>query len=173
MRVEKAWFAILAALLWQMAADAGPEDDLKRGIEAYDRGDVVSAVAVFRKAAEQGYAPAQVRLAYILDESEQNVEARKWYQRAAEQGNPDGQFGLGQMYWIGEGGDKDEARAFEWISKAAEGGLTAAMRTLAVSYEQGGMGLPKDAAQAHAWLERAAEHGDRWAKQHLAQTPAN
>ena len=157
----------LTLLLWLTSAVADPEQDMANANLAYDRGDVVDALAHLRKAAEQGYAPAQVRLAYILDKSEENSEAVKWYQQAAEQGYPEGQYGLGEMYAIGEGVKQDTEQAVYWMTQAAEAGLTTAMRTLALNYERGGMGLSVDKEQALIWLQRAAAQGDKWARQHL------
>lgn len=137
---------------------------------AYERGDVVDAIVRLRRAAEQGYPPAQVRLAYILDKSEQNTEALSWYRRAAEQGDPEGQYGLGQMYLTGEGGEKNLEQGRFWITRAAESGFAAAMRALVLNYERGGMGLPVDPEQALHWLRRAADQGDQWAVKRLQQT---
>ena len=61
------------------------EQQMKNGVLAYTRADIINAMKWFRKAAEQGHAPAQTRLARLLDTSEQNQEAFKWYQLAAEQ----------------------------------------------------------------------------------------
>ena len=44
----------------------------------------------------------------------------KWYRKAAEQGNADGQFNLGACYRDGTGVGKDEAEAVKWYSKAAD-----------------------------------------------------
>ena len=160
----------LALLLWACVAVADPERDMALANLAYERGDVVDAIARLRQAAEQGYPPAQVRLAYILDKSEQNTEALSWYQRAAEQGDPEGQYGLGQMYLTGEGGEKNLEQGRFWITRAAESGFAAAMRALVLNYERGGMGLPVDPEQALHWLRRAADQGDQWAIKRLRQT---
>lgn len=159
----------LLVLLWCSGAAADPERDMARGSLAYERGDVVDAIARFRKAAIQGHTPAQIRLAYILDKAEQDSEAVKWYRQAAEQGSAEGQYGLGQMYLNGEGVERDYEQGISWITKAAENGLTAAMRTLALNYERGSIGLPQDTEKMRFWLRRLAEHGDHWAKQRLAR----
>ena len=166
----KAGFTRLAAavmLFSGAAALADPARDLKRGNIAYDRGDVVDAMNHYRRAARQGYAPAQVRLAYILDAAEFNAEAVEWYRRAAEAGDPEGLYGLGQMYLKGEGIERDRDQGRDWIVRAAEAGLTSAMRVLATNYERGGMGLDPDPELARHWLERAAAQGDEVARQRL------
>ena len=107
-------FALLASLclcvspgLW--ASD--PDASLARGIEAFNRGDLIGAMSAFEEAAEAGSAEAQVRLGYILDQAEENEAAVRWYRAAADQGNRDGLAGLAEMYSKGEGVELDEARA--------------------------------------------------------------
>jgi len=148
---------------------AGPQEDTARGVEAFKQDDLVAAIQWFRAAAETGYAPAQARLAYVLDKAEENEEAVHWYRKAAEQGDPDGKFGLGQMYAIGEGIERDVGRALQLIREAAEEGHVNAMHTMAVSYEKGDLGLPVDRHKALSWLERGADQGDRWSIERLVQ----
>ena len=155
-------FALTFALLGgTQHTHAGPDDDLQAGIDAFNRGDLITAIASYRQAAEAGVADAQVRLAYILDYSEDNEEAAKWYRAAAEQGNADGQFGLGEMYAIGEGVEQNFATASEYIEMAAASGHLRAIRVLAKAYEDGGLGLGADPALAGQWWIRGAEIGDR------------
>ncbi len=150
----------LGAAFLAGAIRAAPLDDFTRGNLEYSRGDVVAAMDSYRKAADAGYAPAQVRLAYIYDKSEQNEEAVKWYRRAAEQGDADGQYQLGEMYSTGEGVAQDFAQATAWIQKAAAQNQAAAIKVLAKRYELGTHGLPKDQSQALHWWQRAAYQGD-------------
>jgi hypothetical protein len=139
-----------------VAAIAGPEEDLRAGIDAFNQGDVTAAIALYRVAADAGLAEAQVRLAYILDYSEENTEAVMWYRAAAQQGNADGQFGLGEMYAKGEGIERDLVKAFEYIELAAENGHQRAIRVLSQAYEDGGLGLQVKPEQAAYWKNRLA-----------------
>jgi TPR repeat protein len=152
-----------------MAVIASPIQDTVKGIEAFNRGDVVAAMGFFQKAAEEGYAPAQVRLAYIFDQSESNEEAAKWYRKAAEQNNAEGKYGLGEMYVSGEGVEQDFKQAILLITEAAEQGLVRAMRNLAIIYEKGGLDLEADHNKTVYWIEKAAESGDQWAIGRLVQ----
>jgi hypothetical protein len=81
--------------------------------------------------AEKGDADAQVQLAdkYFNDarwgsgawKISGYFKAVPWYRRAAEQGHPGGQFGLGFMYSIGRGGlERDLVEAFMWMYLAAK-----------------------------------------------------
>jgi len=139
-----------------MAAIAGPEEDLRAGIDAFNQGDVTAAMALYRLAADTGLAEAQVKLAYILDYSEEDSEAVKWYRAAAQQGDADGQFGLGEMYAKGEGIERDLAKAIEYFELAAANDHQRAIRVLSHAYEDGGLGLQADSERAAYWKKRLA-----------------
>ena len=51
---------------------------------------------------------------------ENKAKAVKWYRRAAEQGNVDAQYSLGDMYARGDGVPEDDAEAVKWFRLAAE-----------------------------------------------------
>ncbi|HEY5740398.1 MAG TPA: hypothetical protein VIW27_11780, partial [Gammaproteobacteria bacterium] len=92
---------LFGALQSPLLADA--QTDGERGIEAYQQGRLIEAMQLLESAAQGGYAPAQVLLAFIHDAAENDSEAFEWYQRAAEAGDAAGIFGLGSMYAKGEG----------------------------------------------------------------------
>lgn len=158
---------MLLLLIFQLPVYADPITDMKNGEAAFGRADIVSAIGWFRKAAEDGYAPAQARLAGLLDYSESNEEALTWYQKAAEQNNADGQYGLASMYAAGEGTERDYQQAIKWFSNAAEQGHSQAIRALVSAYETGGLGLEIDKSKAVEILNKAAVLNDSWAKDRL------
>ena len=148
----------LAAAL-SAAVAATPEEDHRRGEEAFRRGDIVGAMAALRVAAEAGHAPSQVLLGSILDQAELNDEALTWYRKAAQQGDAGGEYGVGTMFLSGEGVGRDAAQAYSWFLRAAERQHGPAVITLASAYlgaEKGGLppGLDKD--RAAQWLRKAA-----------------
>jgi len=49
-------------------------------------------------------------------------EAVKWYRKSAEQGNAYSQFGLGAMYYKGQGVIQDNVYAHMWVNIAASTG---------------------------------------------------
>ena len=51
-----------------------------------------------------------------------NTTALRWFQRAADQGSPVGQSGLGLMYLTGRGLQKDPSKAMHYFTMAAEQG---------------------------------------------------
>lgn len=142
------------AVLWGLFtpwAVAGPEQDTELAEKEFARGDLVVSMALWTKAAQQGYAPAQARLGDILDKSEEDALAVDWYRKAAEQGNAVGEYGLGQMYAKGEGVKKDFEQARSHILLAAEKGYPPAMSLIMNAYQNGSLGLAVDKSQADAW----------------------
>lgn len=159
---RRARLALAAAALAAGAALAAPADGYAEGERAYRRGDVVAAIAALRPAADAGHAPAQVLLAYILDQASFDAEALRYYALAEAQGSADGAFGLAGLYAQGEGTPRDEARARALYAKAAAAGHVAALEALALAYADARLGLVpgvRDDAAARATLERAAERG--------------
>jgi TPR repeat protein len=97
---------------------------------AEDEPDEQEAVKWWLKAAAQNYRPAQVDLAYacVAKTSEsfgssqtqhsyrmgygakkELSEAERWYRKAGDAGNKDGQYGMGWMYWRGPAVPRDDA----------------------------------------------------------------
>ena len=77
-------------------------------------------------------------------------EAAKWIRRAAEDGDPRGQYNLAVMYGEGRGVAKNEKAATEWMRKAADQGLPKA---------QFGMGFATRAAMASRRAANKPPHG--------------
>ena len=65
------------------------------------REDDEEAVRWYRRAAEQGHAPAQTNLGWMYENGRgvrrDRVEAVRWYRLAAEQGNADAQRALDRL----------------------------------------------------------------------------
>ena len=79
--------------------------------------------------------------------------------KAAENGDANAQFKLGDMYADGDGVSKDREKAFYWWEKAAEQKHTGAQFHLGLIYADGD-GVSKDREKAFHWIEKAAENGD-------------
>ncbi len=60
-----------------------------------------------------------VRELYHADGQVDDAEAVRWYRLAAEQGYAPAQYGLGLMYYRGEGSPEDEVLAYMWWNLAA------------------------------------------------------
>ncbi len=75
---------------------------------------------------------------------------------AADQGDKESQYQLGNMFVFGRGVTRDTVQAMSWWRKAAEQGLTSAQLRIAAAFENGSLGLPKDPAQAFAIYRQIA-----------------
>ena len=146
-----------------------PDEFMNKAEQAFNRADIVSAMSWYRKAAEMGYAPAQSRLAYLLDNSEENEAAAKWYRLAAEQQFADAEFGLAQLYASGEGVERNSDLAVELFTRAAEQGHLQAIHVMALAYEKGQLGRRIDYDKALAWLNAGVKAGDPWSIKWLAK----
>lgn len=156
--------AVIAAVWLALAAGgvrAAPEDDFRAGEKAYLAGDVVSAMPLLRRAADAGHAPAQALYGYILDKAEYNEDAARYFLLAANQGNADGQYGLGSLHAAGEGVAKDPAAARSWIEKAAAQGHGQAITALAQAFLSAQLGFKTDPADAAGmeWVRKAGDRG--------------
>ena len=95
------------------------------------------------------------------------LTALKTFRKLAEQGNTNGQNGLGVMYKKGRGVLQDYAEAVRWYRLAADQGHAGAQRNLGFMYEDG-KGVPQDYAEAVRWYRLAAEQGNSVAQFSLA-----
>lgn len=84
------------------------------------------AARLYRRAGDQGHAPAQNALGVMYMNGEgikaNPVEAVRWFRRAADQGDPHGQFFLGLSYELGEGVEQNKYTAHSWYRKAGNQG---------------------------------------------------
>jgi len=86
--------------------------------------------------------------------------------RSAEEGAPEGEFTLAEMYRTGLYMVKADSKAFSWYARAAEHGHPTAQADLAVCYARGA-GTPVDFAAAYKWLYISANSGVEGSKQPL------
>lgn len=129
----------------------------------YSKGGVIprddtAAAEWFQRAAQQGNADAQFRLASLYESSQltQNYpQATLWYHKAAQQGSANAQVRLGHIYSRGLGLKQDYNEAILWYGKAALQGNAEAQHSLGVMYTLG-KGLPKNSQLAIGWLTKAA-----------------
>lgn len=160
---------LASVLLAASPAFGGSQQDMERGFKELEAGNLMTAMRLLREAAETGYAPAQARLGYILDQSEEDTEAVAWFRKAADQGNAEGAYRLGKMYTKGEGVERDPVEAGKWMLLAAENGYLLAMRAMGYAFEKADMGVSKDLDKSVEWFTRAAESGDSVAMKRIAQ----
>ncbi len=132
---------------------------------------------LYESAAKQGYAPAQLRLGYLLrggwiappqnlraDEALTGhkksvfkrhndpdlISALKYFTMAAEQGNADAQFEVGQMMAQGLGTAQLFEEAMHWYELSARQGHAKAQFNIAFLYAYG-QGVDPDMLKAYEW----------------------
>ena len=91
------------------------------------------------------------------DSGDYETALTEW-QLLAEEGDANGQFGLGLLHDNGFGVALDSLQAIKWYQSAAEQGHGEAQCNLAVMYENG-WGVPQSDEEAFKWYSLAAEQG--------------
>jgi TPR repeat protein len=118
--------------------DAAP-GTAQAGWEAFGRGDYAGALAIWQPLAEKGDVAMQLLVGSIYDFGQgipqDDGEAVKWYERAAEQGSAKGQYQAGAVY-ARSPQVKDPVQGYKWLTIAArtlssgpQGGITADQAT--------------------------------------------
>lgn len=97
--------------------------DYQTGVDAYYKGDFKAAYDAWLPLAEAGDAVAQNSLGALYDHGlgvmEDNAEAARWYEAAAQQGLPLAMRNLANQYATGHGVAYDLDLAKQWYEKAA------------------------------------------------------
>jgi len=100
--------------------------DFQAGLDAYQKGDYVTAAKEWRPLAETGDAIAQYNLGLLYLDGhgvpQSPVEAANWFRRAAEQDYTQAQHNLGAMYGTGQGVKRDFVQAYKWMNICAAKG---------------------------------------------------
>ena len=95
--------------------------------------------------------------------SQDDKQAAKWLQLAADQDVPAAQNNLGLMYMRGQGVEQICEQAAKWLQLAAERGLPTAQQRLGTMYEHG-RGVPQDEVAAFIWYSLGAGRGNQTAQ---------
>ncbi len=134
--------------------------------------DYAQALSWYRKAADQGYAPAQDSIGdlyyYGRGVKQDYAQAAAWFRKAADQGYAPAQNSIGVLYYSGLGVEKDYGEASTWFQKAADQGDAKAQYNIGLAYYHG-RGVRKDYATATAWFRKAADQGDADAQKALGE----
>ncbi|HAM72148.1 MAG TPA: hypothetical protein DCM86_10940 [Verrucomicrobiales bacterium] len=125
--------------------------------------DLGGAARWFQRAADQGVAEAQYRLAvcYLNGQgvAQDPDKATLFLRKAAEQGHAGAQDSLGVRYATGQGVPQNDTEAVKWFRRAAEQGHPVGQFNLGLAYAQG-RGVPLDLVEAYSWFCLSAELGD-------------
>ncbi|MCM1047918.1 MAG: SEL1-like repeat protein [Clostridiales bacterium] len=130
----------------------GVEEDTQKGEE------------LFQSAVDKGAVEGYYGLAIAAYGGGDYETALEYYNKVVEEGGE--QFfitnamrTIGDMYAWGNGVEKDEAKALEWYTKAADSGDTSVMSDVGDMYARG-WGFEQDAEKALEWYTKAADSGD-------------
>ena len=133
------------------------------GLAAYNNGNYLQALRIWRPMAEAGHTLAEYNLgvAYArgLGVERDELVASYWWQRSALQGNRDASYNLGLVYARGDGEiARDMARAAHWWQQAAIYGDAAAQFNLGMMYARG-EGVQRNIETAVHWWQVSADQG--------------
>jgi len=125
----------------------------------------------FERAAQGGYAPAQVNLAVMYANGWATPvnygAALHWLQEAANQGFARAYYNLGILFMNGQGVRQNDQEAFRWFEKGAQDNDSYAQTNLGYMYDQG-LGCDHDAKAAVNWYRKAANAGNPLGENNLA-----
>ncbi len=131
--------------------------------------DYPEAAKWYRKAAVQDNIESQKRLIVMrkkgLTNSQQPTVPPKWQGSTTD---PQSQYELGVMYFMGIGVEKNYVIASEWFRKSANQNYAKAQHDLALMLLEG-KGGNRDALEAYKWLHLAAKQGDGPSQYQLGQ----
>ena len=133
-----------------------------KGQRAYHAKDYATALADYRQAADQGFAPAQFEIGRLymdgIGAPKDYAEALRWLRLSALQGNAGAEIAIGHMYEEGDGVPANYQEAMRWFRLGARGNFPAAQNSIGRLYEEG-LGVPADPAEALRWFRLAADQG--------------
>ena len=159
---------LVATILFLAAGAPLSAQSVKAGIEAWQKADYASAVAIWRPLAEKGDADAAFNLgqAYRLGRGVpvSLSAAQTWFERAARAGHLDAQTTLGLLLFQ----NGNQTAGIRWLKGAADLGEPRAMLVYGTALFNGD-GIPQDPVLGYAYVSRAAAQGLAAAKDTLAQ----
>ncbi|RLL46711.1 sel1 repeat family protein [Oceanobacillus piezotolerans] len=108
--------------------------------------------------AMKGDSNAQTQLAHFYKDIDRHEWAFRWFKAAADLGNMDASYWLGNYYYDGKVVEKDDAKTYAYYQKAAKAGHPDAMNNYADMYLRGEY-VEKDEKRAFELFSKAAELG--------------
>lgn len=136
-------------------------DKFKAAMKAYDDDRLDEAMQLMEACAREDDPVACYMMALwhreadLPDTLQRSAYWLKRLEQLAEQGNPQAQWELGQLFRFGDLEPCDVGKANDWLIRAAESGSPDAQHHLAWFLEFGQDGFPLDKAEAARWYEMA------------------
>jgi len=127
--------------------------------------DPKEAMNWYRKAADKGYAPAQVGIGDLYAKGDgvrqDHYRAQEWYNLATRLSrNADAYFKVGEGYFRGLGAPQDYGAALPYYRTAAKQGHPVAQYLIGSMFEAG-WGVERDPIEAWVWYKRALPKADQ------------
>ncbi len=145
-------------LLASLPAGATMDDALSD----FKKGNYGAAIKELNALGDAGNMPAQIMLGALYNKGgavERNDKiAAVWFEKAANQGNAEAQYQLGNLYENSQLA-KDYKLAANWYQKAAQQGSAKAQARLGVFYSHG-LGVVQNPNEAILWSGKAALQGN-------------
>ena len=142
-------------------------------VDAHRNNDKKAALFLLRSLANDGELASYREIANIYDIGgggieRDYVEAMKWYKKALDEADDAwGAYGLGRIYYQGNGVDVDYEKAAHYFELAANSELTIADLMLGRMYLYG-FGVEKSLKNAKFHLQKAAADGNVYAIKNLS-----
>ncbi len=136
--------------------------------EFYVKRDIEKSRQLYKKASSNGFKRANEGLKRLemrknstigVEEKKKNQNTKTKFEECyelANKGDVNAINSLAEMYYDGNGVDKNYEKAIEWYSKAAEQGFAPAQHSMGWMYEKG-YGVDKNYEKAVEWYSKAAE----------------
>ena len=141
--------------------------DLEKGLEAYNKGDYITAFHILEPFAKRNDLEVMLIFGSMFETGQQGIpqnysETFKWFQRSAQGNDARGLFNYGRMYYEGVHVPKDYREARKLFIQATEKGHAEAYYYLGMIYQEGHVqvnGKQVDYITAHMSFNLGASKG--------------
>lgn len=173
--MKKIWFytvtLVLSSFIWVSCSSQQNDECGKKVEEAVNligEGKTEEGIKILTEEAEKGCLDAESFLGAFYTIQQNYDEAFKWTYKAAQHGNGNAQYSLGELYSHGYGTEIDLDKAFKYYLEAAEKDSPLAYKKVALAYAAG-YGTEKNEKEAFKWAKKAGKTDDGESKFVLAQ----
>lgn len=155
--------ALVAALFTNLPMVADAMTDAQGAALAISALENPAHLHKLSQAAQKGDPIAEAWYGEYFHIQKNYTKAMHWFHQSASQGNPVGEYDLGDAYFTGHGAPQNYVRALFWLRKAADQGGMGAEYLLGNAYAKGD-GVKQSNEQAMYWWNKAAKEGSAHAE---------
>lgn len=145
-------------LIFILTASANALADMQQAQEDFKKGNHDAAIKEFTALGNAGNMSAQLMLGALYNKGgaipRDDQKAVVWFQKAAQQGNPEAQYQLGSLYENSQL-PQSYSDAIAWYERAAQKGSAKAQVRLGHIYNRG-LGVSQNISEAVLWYGKAA-----------------